>query len=80
MQVMHRSGFSVTDLNTGYVKSDTEDQLPISKDNLTPENTKTSSSKIRDPKNIKTKAENKDEGVKKTDKKSGQRNRRQRRK
>ena len=79
MQVMHRSGFSVTALNTDYVKSEPQDQTTISNKNLKAENVPLSPTKSANPKSEQLKSKSKSE-LTETEKKSTQRNRRQRRK
>jgi len=79
MQVMHRSGYSVTALNTDYAKRETQDQATTSKSNLEAKSVDISPTKPSKPKNSELKSENKAESSK-ADKKSNQRNRRQRRK
>ena len=79
MQVMHRSGFSVTNLNAGYV-SDAPQQPAKTSNDLTAENLLKSVVKTASPKRAEANRETKEETVKKSEKKSSQRNRRQRRK
>ena len=79
MQVMHRAGFSVTALNTDYAKSESQAQATTSKSNLKEKSVELSPAKSSSPKNTELKSENKAESTK-ADKKSSQRNRRQRRK
>ncbi len=75
MQVMHRSGFSVTALNPDFVKSEPQDQRTIGNNDLKVENAPKSSN----PKSTQLKSESKTEG-RQAEKKSTQKNRRQRRK
>ena len=79
MQVMHRSGFSVTNLNAGYV-SDAPQQPAKTSNDLSAENLLKSVIKTASPKRAEANRETKEETVKKSEKKSSQRNRRQRRK
>ena len=79
MQVMHRAGFSVTALNTDYAKSEPQAQATTSKSNLKEKSVELSPAKSSSSKNTELKSENKAESTK-ADKKSSQRNRRQRRK
>ena len=79
MQVMHRAGFSVTALNTDYAKSEPQAQATTRKSNLKEKSVELSPAKSSRPKNTELKSENKAESTK-ADKKSSQRNRRQRRK
>ena len=76
---MHRAGFSVTALNTDYAKIEPQDQATTSKSNLGEKSVERSPTKPSSPKNTELKSENKAESTK-ADKKSSQRNRRQRRK
>ena len=79
MQVMHRAGFSVTALNTDYAKSEPQAQATTSMSNFKEKSVELSPAKSSSPKNTELKSENKAESTK-ADKKSSQRNRRQRRK
>ncbi len=79
MQVMHRAGFNVTALNRDYAKSEPQAQATTSKSNLKEKSVELSPAKPSSPKNTELKSENKAESTK-ADKKSSQRNRRQRRK
>ena len=79
MQVMHRAGFSVTALITDYAKSEPQAQATTSKSNFKGKSVELSPAKSSSPKNTELKSENKAESTK-ADKKSSQRNRRQRRK
>ena len=78
MQVMHRAGFSVTALNTDYAKSEPQAQATTSKSNLKEKSVELSPTKSSSAKNKELRSENKAE-ITKADKKSSQRNRRQRR-
>ena len=79
MQVMHRSGFSVTALNTNYVNSEIGNQTSIKDEGLKTEDSSALSLKTSSYKSSKLKAESKTESAKR-DKKNSQKNRRQRRK
>ena len=79
MQVMHRSGFSVTALNTDYVKNEPQNQTTISDTKQNAENVELSATKSTSPKSAQLKSENKAESTK-TEKKSAQKNKRRRRK
>tara|TARA_Y100000589_G_scaffold287477_1_gene288288 strand:- start:2156 stop:2458 length:303 start_codon:yes stop_codon:yes gene_type:complete len=78
MQVMHRSGFSVTNLNAGYVSSEPQQQAKTG--SVLTESAQQSAIKTSTSKSAEAKPENKAESTKKSDKKPSQRNRRQRRK
>ena len=75
MQVMHRSGFSVTALYTDYVKGEGQVQTTTGNNDLKAEKAPKSSN----PKTTQLKTESKSESTK-AEKKSTQKNRRQRRK
>ncbi|KZR86393.1 hypothetical protein MITS9509_00055 [Synechococcus sp. MIT S9509] len=75
MQVMHRSGFSVTGLNTDHAKGEGQVLTNTGNNDLKTENAPKSS----DPKTTELKSESKSESTK-AEKKSTQKNRRQRRK
>ena len=80
MQVMHRSGFSVTDLNTGEVNSNPQDQKTSGKSDLRAKSSQKSLAKKASPKNVEDNLETISETAKKSEKKSPQRAKRQRRK
>ena len=75
MQVMHRSGFSVTALNTDHAKGEGQVQTTTGNNDLKAEKAPKSSN----PKTTQLKTESKSESTK-AEKKSTQKNRRQRRK
>ena len=80
MQVMHRSGFSVTDLNTGEVNSSPQAQKTSGKSDLRAKNSQKPLTKTASPKNAKDNLENTSETAKKSEKSSSPRAKRQRRK
>ena len=77
---MHRSGFSVTDLNTGEVNSSPQDQKTSGKSDLRAKNNQKSLTKTASPKNAEDNLETTSETTKKSEKRSSQRAKRQRRK
>ena len=80
MQVMHRSGFSVTDLNTGEVNSSPQDQKISGKSDLRAKSSQKSLTKTASHKNTEDNFETTIETSKKSEKRSSQRAKRQRRK
>ena len=77
---MHRSGFSVTDLNTGEVNSSPQAQKTSGKSDLRAKNSQKPLTKTASPKNVEDNLETISETAKKSEKKSPQRAKRQRRK
>ena len=80
MQVMHRSGFSVTDLNTGEVNSNPQDQKTSGKSDLRAKSSQKSLTKTASHKNTEDNFETTIETSKNSEKRSSQRAKRQRRK
>ena len=77
---MHRSGFSVTDLNTGEVNSSPQDQKTSGKRDLRAKNSQKSLTKTASHKNTANNFETTIETSKNSEKRSSQRAKRQRRK
>ena len=77
---MHRSGFSVTDLNTGEVNSSPQAQKTSGKSDLRAKSSQKPLTKTASPKNAKDNLENTSETAKKSEKSSSPRAKRQRRK
>ena len=77
---MHRSGFSVTDLNTGEVNSNPQAQKTSGKSDLRAKSSQKPLTKTVSPKNAEDNLETTHETAKKSEKRSSQRAKRQRRK
>ena len=80
MQVMRRSGFSVTHFNPGTVQNDLLDQSKTGERGLTTKRTQKSPTQSATPKSGAVKSEVKAENTKTSDKKTTQKAKRQRRK
>ena len=77
---MHRSGFSVTDLNTGEVNSSPQAQKTSGKSDLRAKSSQKPLTKTASPKNAESNLETTSETSKKSEKRSSQKAKRQRRK